>query len=342
MLEALTRAVDGFVDADVSLMCDSELRETYNTVRREIDRLGSLEARLLAGVHGRGIPSSDGASSTAVWVQWQTGQRVSEAKASLQAGKACATLPLTAKAWAEGAISSSAARTICRGIKTGHEDVYASIEDQLVGCGELRDLQGLDAMIRHYQTRADALDGKEPSELNGVHLSRVGNRWALTGDLDELAGTTVDEALLAATDKPTEGDTRGPAKLRADGLTRVCRFFLDHEDLPTEGGERPHINIGINWETIRGDLLAAGPLDTPLSPTDIRRLLCEAKISRIVFGPDSVPLDVGRATYTPSKALRRAVVARDKHCRYPGCRRRASWSQVHHVDPWELGGHTKL
>jgi hypothetical protein len=188
------------------------------------------------------------------------------------------------------------------------------------------------------------LDGRKPSELNGVHLSQVGNRYALSGDLDELAGMTVDEALLAATDPPADDDTRGPAKKRADALTRVCRFFLDHADLPVEGGERPHLSIIFGWETIRDGaeaLFAARAGDTTLSPSDISRLLCDARVSRIVLGPDSVPLDSGRMVYRPSKALRRAVVVRDRHCRHPGCPRRARWSEVHHVDPFP-GGETIL
>jgi Domain of unknown function (DUF222) len=235
MLGTLDAAVEELVGRGVGAMCDSEIRETYVDLRRNIDRLEACASLLLAGADGRGIPSGDGASSTPVWVRWQTGQRVSEAKASLEAGRVCEILPLTAKAWRQGEISSSAARTICRGIKAGHEDVYASIEHQLVGSAALQNLHDLDGLIRHYQTRAGALHGTEPSELNGVHLSRVGNRFALSGDLDELTGMTVDEALLAATDKPAEDDTRGPAKKRADALTRVCRFFLDQADLPVEG-----------------------------------------------------------------------------------------------------------
>src|SRR5436305_1097807 len=117
MLEALEAAVDGFVDDDVSLMGDSELRETFLALRHNADRQSCFEARVLAAIHGRGIPSGDGASSTAAWVQWQTGQRISEAKTSLHAGQRCEILPLTAKAWQLGAISTSAARTIFRGIK---------------------------------------------------------------------------------------------------------------------------------------------------------------------------------------------------------------------------------
>jgi hypothetical protein len=329
MLGVLAQAVDELVGIDVSTMCDSEIRETLIAARREIDRQEAFVATLMVAVHRRGIPAGDGASSTPAWVQWQTGQRFSDARASLDAGRACESLPITAKAWVQGEISASAARTICRGVRDGHEDVYAAIEDDLVDCAAERDLRGLDVWIRHYQTRCDALDGTEPAEKNGLYLSRVGNRTALGADLDALAGATVAEAIDAATDRPTEGDDRSPARRRADALTRVCRFFLDHADLPVEGGERPHLAFVVKCDTRTGQPETAG--DTALSPAQINRLLCDAKVSRIVLGPDGTPVDVGSATYRPSRAVRRAVIFRDGHCRYPGCDRRPSWCEVHHV-----------
>jgi 5-methylcytosine-specific restriction protein A len=54
------------------------------------------------------------------------------------------------------------------------------------------------------------------------------------------------------------------------------------------------------------------------------------------------PLDVGRATRTIPDGLRRAVAARDRGCAHPGCDRTPSWSEVHHIHEWELGGETKL
>jgi len=98
MFEGLTRTVDGIVDGDVGLLCDSEIRESFIAARREIDRLEAHAATLLAAIDHRTIPLGDGASSTAVWVQWQTGQRVADARVSLQVGLGCERLPLTAKA----------------------------------------------------------------------------------------------------------------------------------------------------------------------------------------------------------------------------------------------------
>src|SRR5450755_1177722 len=98
MSAALGSVVDELVDVDVSGLCDSEVRERFVEVRREIDRLECYAATLLVGVHGRGIPSGDGASSTPAWVQLQTRQRFRDARLSLSTGTACETLLLVAKA----------------------------------------------------------------------------------------------------------------------------------------------------------------------------------------------------------------------------------------------------
>jgi Domain of unknown function (DUF222)/HNH endonuclease len=56
----------------------------------------------------------------------------------------------------------------------------------------------------------------------------------------------------------------------------------------------------------------------------------------------SLPLDVGAATSTVPPHLRRAVIARDRHCAHPGCRQRPAACQVHHITPRSQGGQTAL
>lgn len=60
------------------------------------------------------------------------------------------------------------------------------------------------------------------------------------------------------------------------------------------------------------------------------------------FGPNSEVLDVGRKTRVIPAALRRAVVARDRHCVAPGCTRSAKWCDVHHLVSWADGGETVI
>ncbi len=59
-------------------------------------------------------------------------------------------------------------------------------------------------------------------------------------------------------------------------------------------------------------------------------------------GSISLPLDVGRATEQIPGHLRRAVIARDRRCAFPGCGQPSAACQVHHIRPRRKGGRTKL
>jgi hypothetical protein len=51
-------------------------------------------------------------------------------------------------------------------------------------------------------------------------------------------------------------------------------------------------------------------------------------------------LDVGRRTRTVPPAVRRALEARDRGCRFPGCGLR--FTDAHHIEHWADGGETRL
>ena len=72
----------------------------------------------------------------------------------------------------------------------------------------------------------------------------------------------------------------------------------------------------------------------------MRKIACDASVRRVVMSGGSEPLDVGRKTPVWPPAIRAAVIARDKRCRFPGCDRPPSWCQVHHVWHWTTGGPT--
>src|SRR5882672_5379230 len=188
VIETLTGAVERLCETDIDGMVDAAVRAEYIEVRRAVDRLESHGASLLAALHRRGIPLEQGASSTPSWVQYNTGQRKGEARASLEAGLALETLPLTAKAWAQGEISASAARAICEGRPDGHEDAYGEVEETLVDYAADRNWRALRAVIAQCRRCADALDDREPTDRNGVYLSRTMDRWVLSGDFDDLGG----------------------------------------------------------------------------------------------------------------------------------------------------------
>ena len=77
-----------------------------------------------------------------------------------------------------------------------------------------------------------------------------------------------------------------------------------------------------------------------VSAETARRLACDAATVTMRHGPAGEVLDVGRRTRTISPALRRALAARDRHCRFPGCQTRRT--DAHHIEHWAQGGATAL
>jgi len=71
------------------------------------------------------------------------------------------------------------------------------------------------------------------------------------------------------------------------------------------------------------------------------RLLCDAGLVPVMVNREGTPMDVGRKRRTIPAALRRALVARDEGCRFPGCTHR-KWIDAHHIVPWSKGGETSL
>ena len=72
-------------------------------------------------------------------------------------------------------------------------------------------------------------------------------------------------------------------------------------------------------------------------PAHLRRHLLPARFTSV-----SQPLDLGHTTRVVPPHLRKAVIQRDKKCRFPGCEQPPSVCQVHHLIPWAQGGATAL
>ena len=77
-----------------------------------------------------------------------------------------------------------------------------------------------------------------------------------------------------------------------------------------------------------------------VSAETARRMACDAATVTMHHGPGGEILDVGRRTRTISPALRRALMARDRQCRFPGCGNVRC--DAHHLEHWADGGRTAL
>jgi len=168
------------------------------------------------------------------------------------------------------------------------------------------------------------------------------------GELDPETGETLLTALRAVLDaEPRSGNTtdeRTPAQRRADALGEIYRGWLDLADRPTVAGERPHLTVTVDAEALDNTSGAPSEFDHvgPVGAGVARRLACDVSVMRVVLNGRSEPLDIGRRTKVVPPSMRRAVIVRDRSCRFPGCDRPHTWCDAHHVLHWADGGPTRL
>src|SRR6202041_2560785 len=89
--------------------------------------------------------------------------------------------------------------------------------------------------------------------------------------------------------------------------------------------------------SLAGELDHVGLIDSET----VRRIACDATIAIAVDDDVGHTMYEGRARRFASKAQRREVRRRDRHCRFPGCTN-VTFAEVHHIVPWKPGGRTDL
>jgi hypothetical protein len=138
-------------------------------------------------------------------------------------------------------------------------------------------------------------------------------------------------------------ETPTPGQRQADALALLAEAALRHELDPGPPGDRYQVVVHVDAPVLAdpeapGQSVLAEGVHVPAGTSE--RLACDA--SRVVMRHDAEGhiLDVGRRTRTISPALRRALLHRDRGCRFPGCGRRIV--QGHHLRHWAHGGATSL
>jgi hypothetical protein len=127
-----------------------------------------------------------------------------------------------------------------------------------------------------------------------------------------------------------------------EALAALADLALARREADRPAAERYQLVVHVDRETLAADAagrcqLADGP---PLAAETARRLACDASLVELIQD-DGKPLALGRKRRTVSPPLRRALQARDRGCRFPGCQR-TRFVDAHHVRHWSSGGETNL
>ena len=257
-------------------------------------------------------------------------------------------MPATRRALEAGDVSLSAARVLVAA-RGANPEAFDLSEDQLVDAARIHTINDLQRVASFWRQRVerDHLDeGLRARRRLYASVSFEG-MVCVDGDLDPEAGETLLPALRAVMDAGSRNgsdDDRTPPQCRADALHEICRQWLNLADRPTVAGERPHVTVTVDVPALAGASSGAGDLDHvgAVDVTVARQLSCDASVMRVVMAGRSQPLDVGRRTPIVPPAVRRAVILRDRVCRFPGCDRPHTWCDAHHAVHWADAGSTSL
>jgi hypothetical protein len=275
-----------------------------------------------------------------------------KARDQVKTATALEEMPETRKALDEAELSTSAVQLLVA-TREADPEAFRESEAQLVEAARIHSMQDLRRVTRYWEQgvqNEQALTSDERvRERRRLKASiKFLGMVHLDGDLDPETGETLLTALRALLDAESKtsrkDDYRTPEQRRADALGEICRQWLDSTKRPSVGGERPHVTVTVGADALKGVRGDTSELDHvgAVDPETARRLACDASIRRVVMAGPSEPLDVGRKTPVIPPALRRAVILRDRHCRYPDCDRPHTWCDVHHIVHWADGGPTCL
>jgi len=325
----------------------------------ELEQLSAMLAAhqlaCLEVVDRQGEVQALGARSTAAWLGERVRLTPGVAGRRVVLARRLAEHPATADALASGAITIRHAEVLTRAVselapRLADQATAADLERNLLTvAGQADPLRLADACARlRHQVAPDAAVEADWDAVQARNLAisrTLDGMVAIDGLLDPLTGEAVLAAVQSLSAPAGPADSRTPGQRRADALGELARRMLGHGQLPTTGGERPQLLVTVDLATLQGtpgsdsaELGWAGSISGELA----RRIGCDATVTRIVLGPHSQPLDVGRATRVVSAGMRRALIVRDRTCQYPGCTVPGQWCDAHHRKHWALGGDTAL
>ncbi|WP_146797751.1 HNH endonuclease signature motif containing protein, partial [Agrococcus baldri] len=146
-------------------------------------------------------------------------------------------------------------------------------------------------------------------------------------------------------------DDRTPEQQRHDVLLGLVQAHAASGDAPVAGGEPPTLVITGTIDAYTAYLRDVPTPDRTLTiehtggllPIEsIGRYACDGIIRRAILDCNGHVLELGTTERRFNRAQRRALAARDKGCRVPGCRMPVAWTEAHHITPWAAGGPTDI
>ena len=290
-----------------------------------------------------------GSITAASWIARTCGMSVSSAADRVCVGTQLEALPRVAAALSSGEISYQAASALCHLHERLGEHRDGFDEEEMVGYAREFSLLELRKLCRFawHVANPDGFFKEAEADFTRryFHINQMPDgMFAVDGVLDPVSGAAWKTAVDVLAKPKGAEDERSAKQRRADAVGELAMHAMEQGTLPRRHSVKPHINVTMTLEGLKGELgvpPAELDLSLPISIRTAERLACDCTMSRVLLA-DSMVIDVGKATRTVSPPTMRALRVRDKGCRFHGCDRQVNWSNPHHIVYRSRGGSDKL
>ena len=271
------------------------------------------------------------------WLHWRCDLSPTTAREKVRVAHALKDLPEISSAFQRGALSYSKVRALTRVATPLNEATLvdfartttaARVEER---CRQMRNA-----------TAASVDDANRAHARRGLSVWRNAARGTVTLTVElpleegELVVQALDKAMAESGAEGPEFEATSYAARQADALVDLGRAYLS--GTPGEGGaaDAYQVLVHVDAKALAGE---DGRSDLPVET--VRRLSCDGSVVTLAVDGKGEPLNIGRKRRTIPAAIRRALHARDRHCRFPGCTH-GRYVEAHHVTHWSRGGETNL
>ena len=350
-----------------------ELLSVLSDIERQANRLAGYRAEVLGAFDALNQSGAAPDASPHLSLRDAAGVSERDARRMLRAAEKARQHGTVLEALSDGDINAAQAETLC------DARVPDPVRAELVAAAAGEDTDSTRLRVQRAEAEHSVENSMERFERQrqargaGWRRDHEGmlRLWA---KFDPDTGAHVEAALEALCreywidDKQVRNGRRTPAQRDADvlayalaGLTHTdadaaavrrlhARASTRSDNLPDESRDPSRqlppaqISVLIGLDALRGQTDEMGLTDAgvELPPEVVRRMACDAEIIPIILGTPGGSADAGRLRRAVSLRLRRLLVARDRHCRWPGCHEPPSRCDAHHVWHWIDGGPTNL
>jgi len=358
---------------------DARLEDEITTLAGHLNAATARFLKLVAEYDRREACKAWGSKSCADWLSWRCGISPVAAREQLRVARALGDLPAISAEFAAGRLSYSQVRALTRVASSemespllemaqyctaaqldrllrGYRKATEQLEEARVA-HERRELfwwedRGMlviqahvpvaegEALLEAVRSIRDRMGEQAAPDVaaNAAGPSGEGSLGAAVDDSAEASGTSAQETALDEAGEPPAPPSSSATM--ADALVAMGKSSLASAASAGSGAARPELVVHVDAETLTAD--APGRCETagghPICAETARRLGCDSALVA-VHRKDGHALSVGRRSRTIPAPIRRAIEARDRGCRFPGCNRR-HYLAGHHIEHWAKGGET--